>query len=69
MEDRKILISEDVLRKVAQMLMTLKIKYQQRASEARTDERKKLWWAKSVKVAEAYEAICRALVEAEELED
>jgi len=69
MEDVKVQISEDVLRKTAQMLMSLKIKYQRKASEARTDERKKLWWAKSAKVAEVYEAICKALVEAEEQED
>ena len=68
MEDVKIPVSEDTLRKAAQMLMNQKIHYQGMASKARTDERKKLWWAKSMKVAEVHEAICRALVEAEDAE-
>ena len=69
MEDMKVLISEEVLRKVAQMLTNQRIRYQRMASEARTEERKALWRLKSLKVSEVYEAICTALVEAEEQED
>lgn len=66
MEDMKIPVSEDTLRKAAQMLMNQKIRYQKKASDAATKERKERWWAKAVEVAEVHEAICRALIEAEE---
>ena len=69
MEDMKVQISEETLRKAAQMLMNQRIRYQKKASDATTRERKERWWAKSVEVAEVHEAICRALLEAEELED
>ena len=68
MEDMKVQISEETLRKAAQMLMNQMIRYQKKASDASTRERKERWWAKSVEVAEVHEAICRALLEAEELE-
>lgn len=68
MEDMKIQISEEVLRKAAQMLMNQKIRYQKKASDATTKERKERWWSKAVEVAEVHEAICRALLEAEEQE-
>lgn len=69
MEDVKIPVSEDTLRKAAQMLMNQKIHYQSKASDAATDERKKRWWLKSMEVAKVHEEICHALVEAEEAED
>ena len=69
MEDMKVQISEKTLRKAAQMLMNQKIRYQKKASDATNRERKERWWAKSMEVAEVYEAICRALLEAEEQED
>ena len=69
MEDMKVQISEEILRKTAQMLMNQKIRYQRKATEASIKERKERWWSKSIEVAEVYEAICRALAEAEEQED
>lgn len=68
MEDMKVQISEETLRKAAQMLMNQKIRYQKKASDATIRERKERWWSKAVEVTEVYEAICRALVEAEEAE-
>ena len=68
MEDVKVQISEETLRKAAQMLMNQKIRYQKKASDATIRERKERWWSKAVEVTEVYEAICRALVEAEEAE-
>ena len=69
MEDMKVQISEETLRKAAQMLMNQKIRYQRKATEATIRERKERWWQKSLEVAEVYEDICRALLEAEEQED
>lgn len=69
MEDMKVQISEDILRKAAQMLINLKIRYQKKASDATTDERKERWWLKSMEVGKVHEAICLALEEAEEQED
>ena len=68
MENMKVQISEEVLRKAAQMLMNQKIRYQKKASDATTDERKERWKAKAMEVCEVHEAICRALLEAEEEE-
>lgn len=68
MEDMQVQISEETLRKAAQMLMNQRLRYQKKASDATILERKERWWARSVEVAEVHEAICRALVEAEEQE-
>lgn len=68
MEEMKVQISEETLRKAAQMLVNQRIRYQRKASEAGTEDLKTLWKLKSLKVAEVYEAICQALVEAEEQE-
>lgn len=69
MEDVKVQISEEILRKAAQMLMNQRLRYQKKASDANTDERKERWWLRSMEVAEVHEAICRALLEVEEQED
>lgn len=69
MEDMKVQISEDVLRKAAQMLMNQRLRYMKKASDASTHERKERWWTKSLEVSEVYEDICKVLVEAEEQED
>ena len=68
MEDMKVQISEETLRKAAQMLMNQMIRYQKKASDASTHERKERWKAKAREVGEVHEAICQALVEAEEQE-
>ena len=68
MEDMKVQIGEETLRKAAQMLMNQKIRYQKKASDAITKERKERWWSRAVEVTEVYEAICKALVDAEEQE-
>lgn len=64
MEDMKIQISEEVLRKAAQMLMDKRIRYMKKASEAITHERKERWKAKAMEVNQVIEDICLALVEA-----
>ena len=68
MKDVKIPVDEETLRKAAQMLMNQKIHYQELADKARNEERKERWLIKVLKVAGVHEAICRALVEAEEAE-
>ncbi len=70
MEDMmKVQISEAVLRKAADMLMNQKLRYLKKASDATTHERKERWKAKAMEVDAIHEAICWALVEAEEQED
>lgn len=68
MGDMKVLVDEGILRKAAQMLMNKEIHYQVLADKARTQEHKERWMIKALKVAGVHEAICRALIEAEEQE-
>lgn len=68
MEDMKVQISEAVLRKAADMLMNQRLRYLKKASDASTHERKERWKAKAMEVDAIHEAICWALVEAEEAE-
>lgn len=68
MEDMKVQISEAILRKAADMLMNQRLRYMKKASDATTQERKERWKAKAMEVDNIHEAICWALVEAEEQE-
>lgn len=68
MEDVKVQISETVLRKAAQMLINQRMRYQKKSSDAKDETRKAHWWAKAMEAGEVHEAICRALLEAEEQE-
>ena len=64
----KVPVSEDVLRKAAQMLINQRMRYQKKSGEAKTEERKQRWWTKAMEAGQVHEAICRALLEAEEQE-
>lgn len=68
MEDMKVQISEEVLRDACEWLNSLKMRYNLKAMEAKSNERARKWKNRADEVQKTMEAIYLALVEAEEQE-
>lgn len=66
MEDNKIQISEELLRNAADMLFSLKVRYQSKSGQSGTPERGRRWLSKAQEVDDVITAIYLALEEAEE---
>ena len=66
MKDNKVLVSEKLLRKAADQLVSLKVRYQSKSGQSGTYERGLHWLSKAQEVDDVITAIYMALEEAEE---